>query len=323
MLVLLACLGACGEPASADGGGATSSSDSSSGGSESESESETDSSTAQTDESETDESETETGETGETGEPPGNPLLSDELINIAHRGGRELRPEATLPAFETALMVGANVLEFDVHASSDGVVVVMHDDTVNRTTDGTGLIKELSFDALRQLDAGYRFTTDGGETYPFRGVGIQIPTPAEIFAATPGEYYMIEIKQAEPSIVPAFINELVLAGVEDRVVIASFDQGTLDEVRATAPAIFTSMSAAEMINFYSNGAEPGYEPPALFMQVPWEVVDQELVDLAKTHGIRAHPWTVNGQALMLDMIGYGVDGIITDDPELLEALLDG
>ncbi|PRQ10187.1 glycerophosphodiester phosphodiesterase [Enhygromyxa salina] len=310
-LILLGAVGGCGGPAPADSGEPTS--DSSSGASE-----------ATTDDSATETGlDSETGETGETGEPPGNPLLSDELINIAHRGGRELRPEATLPAFETALTIGADVLEFDVHASSDGVIVVMHDDTVDRTTDGTGLINQLSFDQLRLLDAGYRFTTDDGATYPFRGVGIQIPTPAEIFAATPGQYYMIEIKQAEPSIVPAFIDELVMAGVEDHVVIASFDQVTLDEVRATAPEILTSMSAPEMIDFYSNGAEPGYEPPAPFMQVPWEVVNQELIDLAKSHGIRAHPWTVNSQALMVDMIGYGVDGIITDDPELLDGLLGG
>ncbi|PRP92806.1 Glycerophosphoryl diester phosphodiesterase [Enhygromyxa salina] len=271
------------------------------------------------------ETETETGETetGETGEPPGNLFLSDELLNIAHRGGASLRPEATLIAFENALAVGADVLEFDLHASSDGVIVVMHDDTVDRTTDGSGAIKDMSFDELRMLDAGYTFTTDGGETYPYRGMGLQIPTLEEVFEAFPDAYYMIEIKQAEPSIVADLLPIIADHGVGERLVLASFEQITLDEIRAQDPAQVTTMSAPEMVDLFSMGAEPGYEPPALFIQAPWEVVDQELVDVAHGHGIKVHPWTVNTEPLMEELIGYGVDGLITDDPALLDSLLGG
>jgi glycerophosphoryl diester phosphodiesterase len=124
-------------------------------------------------------------ETGDTDDPPGNPFLSDQLLNIAHRGGGRLRPEATLPAFENALSVGADVLEFDLHASSDGVVVVIHDETVDRTTDGTGAVQAMTFAELRMLDAGYEFTPDGGQTFPYRGMGIQIPTLVEVLAGFP------------------------------------------------------------------------------------------------------------------------------------------
>jgi glycerophosphoryl diester phosphodiesterase len=269
-------------------------------------------------------SETDTGsetETGETGDPPGNLLLSDQTLNIAHRGGGRLRPEATLPAFENALAVGADVLEFDLHASSDGVIVVMHDDTVDRTTDGTGAIADLSFEELRLLDAGYWFTTDGGATYPYRGMGIQIPTVEEVLEGFPDQYYLMEIKQSEPSIVDELVTILADHSVEDRVVIASFEQATIDEVRAANPELFTAMTLPEMVDFYTNGAEPGYEPPALFVQAPWDVVDQQLVDTSHVLGLKVHPWTVNNDSLMLDLIGYGVDGIMTDDPALLESVL--
>ena len=99
----------------------------------------------------------------------------DWPINIAHRGGAEIAPENTLEGFREGLRVGAGVLELDVHTTADGHVVVIHDDTVDRTTDGTGAVREMSFAEIRRLDAGYRFTPDGGETFPYRGQGIKTP----------------------------------------------------------------------------------------------------------------------------------------------------
>jgi glycerophosphoryl diester phosphodiesterase len=271
------------------------------------------------------ESDTEAGatetETGDTDEPPGNLLLSDQQLNIAHRGGGRLRPEATLPAFEHALSVGADVIEFDVQASSDGVVVVIHDDTVDRTTDGSGAVSGMSFAELRMLDAGYDFTPDDGQTFPYRGMGIQIPTLDEVLEAFPDQYYLIEIKQYEPSIVPEVLASLEAHSVLDRVVIASFQQVTIDAVRAANPELFTAMTLPEMVEFYGASEQPGYRPPALFVQAPWDIVDQPLVDFAHSLGLEVQPWTVNSEPLMHDLIALGVDGIMTDDPELLEAAL--
>ncbi|MEZ4374468.1 MAG: glycerophosphodiester phosphodiesterase family protein [Polyangiaceae bacterium] len=112
-------------------------------------------------------------------EPAGPLLLSNHFLNIAHRGGRKLAPEHTLVAYQNGLDVGADILELDVHATSDGVLVLMHDDTVDRTTNGTGAIKELTFAELRSLDAAYNFSEDGGQTFPYRGKGIQVPTLEE------------------------------------------------------------------------------------------------------------------------------------------------
>lgn len=266
------------------------------------------------------ETDTETGT--DTDEPPGNPLLGDAVLNIAHRGGGRLRPEATLPAFANALEVGADVIEFDVHASVDGVIVVMHDETVDRTTDGTGMIKDMSFDELRSLDAGYRFTPDGGQTFPYRGMGIQIPSLDEVFESFPEQTYLIEIKQEEPSIVPTFLATLADYGIEDRVVVASFNQVTIDEVRAGNPALYTAFTAPEMIEFFSMGDSPDYTPPSLFVQPPWDVVDAQLIDRAHALGLKVHPWTINTELLMLDQLALGVDGIMTDDPALLDSVLE-
>jgi glycerophosphoryl diester phosphodiesterase len=282
-------------------------------------ETETDETTAG--ESETTAGESETGETGDE-EPPGNLFLSDGILNIAHRGGGRLRPEATLPAFENALAVGADVLEFDLHATADGVIVVIHDDTVDRTTDGTGKVSEMTFTELRMLDAGYKFTTDGGQTFPYRGMGIQIPTVEEVLEAFPDEYYLMEIKQAEPSLVPDLLAILAAHEVGDRVVLASFQQLTIDEVRAADPSVFTAMTAAEMIDFYAAASEPGYVAPTLFVQAPWDLINPELMTAAASLELKVHPWTVNDAPIMHDLIGLGVDGIMTDDPALLDSVIN-
>ncbi|PCC71253.1 glycerophosphoryl diester phosphodiesterase [Nannocystis exedens] len=253
----------------------------------------------------------------ETGQPPGNLLLSDKFLNIAHRGGGLLRPEETLPAFEHALAVGADVLEFDVHASSDGVLVAMHDATVDRTTDGTGAIKAQTLDELRALDAGYRFTPDGGQTFPYRGMGLQIPTLDEILEQFPDSYYLIEIKQTDPPIVDGLLAALEQHAALERVVVASGDLETIMAVRAAAPEVFTSLSTPEVLDLYLKVGSPEYVAPARFVHSPWDLTSAELVTFAHELGLKVHPWTVNEEDRMVDLIGRGVDGIMTDDPALL------
>ena len=252
----------------------------------------------------------------DTGEPE-NLLLSDQFLVIAHRGGARLRPEATLLAFEHALEVGADVIEMDLHATADGVIVVIHDDTVDRTTDGTGAVNDMSFDELRMLDAGYDFSPDGGQTFPYRGMGLVIPTMEEVLEAFPNAYYLMEIKQYDPPIVDEVIGILAEHQVGDRIVLASFDDPTIEAVRAADPAVFTAMSAAEMAEFVGALDDPGYRPPCLFLQSPWDITSQAVVDRAHELGMKVHPWTINESALMTDLIGRGVDGIMTDDPALL------
>lgn len=264
-----------------------------------------------------------TGASGavDLGGEPDNLLLSDRFLNIAHRGGGKLRPEETLPAFEHALMVGADVLEFDVHATADGVLVAMHDDTVDRTTDGVGAIKAMSFDALRVLDAGYRFTPDGGQTFPHRGAGIVVPTVDEILAQFPEQYFLIELKQSSPPIVEPLLALLEQHRALDRVVLASFDADTIAAVRAAAPEVMTALSLLEWAEFTTSLGDDSYSPPAKFVQPPANQTSPQVVAFAHQSGQKVHPWTVNDAATMNELIARGVDGIMTDDPALLAGLV--
>ena len=121
-------------------------------------------------------------------------------VNFAHRGGAKIAPENTLEGFREGLRVGAGVLELDVHATADGTVVVHHDEKVDRTTDGSGAIREMTLADVRRLDAGYRFTPDGGRTYPYRGEGVRIPTMEEVYREFADVPINVEIKGKRPGI---------------------------------------------------------------------------------------------------------------------------
>lgn len=314
-LCALLLLHACTSPVGGDEGSASGSTGSSSGSTAVEG------STGATGEVVTGSSAGSSGAAVDMGGEPGNLLLSDRVLNIAHRGGGRLRPEETLPAFEHALAVGADVLEFDVHATADGVLVAMHDDTVDRTTDGTGAIKNLSFAELRAFDAGYAFTRDDGATFPYRGMGITVPTVEEILTQFPDSYYLIELKQLEPPIVEPLLAALEQHGVMERVVLASFDVETIAAVRAAAPEVLTALSLVEWAEFSTSLGDPGYTSPARFVQPQAKLTSVQVVEFAHELGLKVHPWTVNDAAEMMLLLSRGVDGIMTDDPELLASLL--
>src|SRR5690348_16209850 len=122
-------------------------------------------------------------------------LAHDGPLFFAHRGGSALAPENTLVAYEKGLSYGADALELDIHPTCDGEIVVIHDDTLDRTTDGSGRVSGFTLDDLRQFDAGYRFTPDSGATYPYRGQGVRIPTLAEVYERFSDARVNIEIKE--------------------------------------------------------------------------------------------------------------------------------
>lgn len=266
---------------------------------------------------------------------PQEMLRCDKVLNIAHRGGRRIRPEHTLLAYDQALEDGADILELDIGQTSDGALVVMHDDTVDRTTDCTGLIKEMTLEALRQCDAGYEFTTDDGETYPYRGTGLVVPTMNEVFERYPDVAFVIEIKQEQPSIVDDFVAVVREYGVEDRMVGSQFSDDVLEELRAAAPEIATNTGVNETLVFWGKAfddpPDPDYEPPAEFLQVPTQFdVGDRIVDVlhprfvprAHELGMFVHVWTINDEQTMRELIEMGVDGIMTDDPPLLTRVID-
>ena len=255
-----------------------------------------------------------------SGGPAGNPLISDAQLNIAHRGGALLAPEETLVAFETATAAGADVLEFDVHLSADGVVICSHDDTVDRMTDGTGAISDMTLDELQQLDAGYSFTTDDGATYPYRGMGVVLPTMAEVLAAHPDGYFVIEIKQSEPPMVDEVLDLLDQADAASRVIMASFETPVIEDLRSKAPDILTSFTTTEVTDFVIGGGDADYVPPGDFLQIPTIIWSEATRVNAAMHGLKIHVWTINDPAEMEALLSDGADGIMTDDPATLATL---
>jgi glycerophosphoryl diester phosphodiesterase len=136
-----------------------------------------------------------------------HPYYADNLpypLVIAHQGGDGLWPGDTMFAFEHAAELGVDVLEMDLHITKDGVLVINHDETVDRTTDGAGEIEAMLLDEIKALDAGYDWSNDNGNTFPYRGMGITIPTLAEVFEAFPGYHMTIEIKTTERSMAMPF-----------------------------------------------------------------------------------------------------------------------
>lgn len=260
---------------------------------------------------------------------PDSLFLSDQFLNIAHRGGALLAPEETLVAFTRAVEVGADVLELDVHSTADGIVVIMHDETVDRTTDGTGSINSMSFEALRQLDAGYNFTRDHGATYPHRGQGLAVPTLEELLQAFPDMYFVIEIKQWNPSIVDEVLQILYDTETEDQVVIGSFFDDVLLEVREADPRILTSFGLLEMMNLIqlTEATEGDYEPPAELIQIPTEqgsvdLLEPEFQARVRRLGLKTHIWTINNRDEMERLMAMEIDGLITDDPLTLNELIE-
>jgi glycerophosphoryl diester phosphodiesterase len=248
---------------------------------------------------------------------------------MAHRGGKGLWPENTLYAFEQAVAMGVDVLEMDMHSTADGVLVLMHDDTVDRTTDGTGPVNALTLEELKALDAGYRWSSDEGQTFTYRGKGIAVPTVEEVFVAFPTMPMNIEIKQAEPSITKPFCQLIREYGMVDKVLVASFREETIEEFRRECPEVATSTSESEVTVLFVLSKiylDATYSPAAQAVQVPeyrsdLHVLTPRLVDAAHSRGLDVHAWTINDVDDMQRLVALGVDGLITDYPDRLMDLL--
>lgn len=255
---------------------------------------------------------------------------NSKFLVFAHRGGGGLYPENTLGAFEYSAKMGADVLELDVHGTADGALVVLHDGSVDRTTDGRGKISEMTLDAVKKLDAGYLFSTDGGKTHPFRGKGITVPTLVEIFDALPSTAFNIEPKQAAPSIIKPLCDMIRARKMTEKVIVGSFRQGVIDEFRAECPEVATSASPWEVTQFLTlskTGISESYNPPMQALQIPENlgkisVVTKEFVENAHRKNLKVHVWTINETADMQRLIDVGVDGIMTDYPDRLLKLLN-
>ena len=248
---------------------------------------------------------------------------------IAHRGGRGLWPENTLYAFRRALELGADVLEMDLRRSVDGELVVLHDATVDRTTDGSGPVAALGVAQLKRLDAGYRWTSDSGASFPYRGHGIAIPMLREVFRALPQARLNLEIKPGYPGMERQLCDLIRAYRMEARVAVASVEQEPMDGFRAACPEVATAATKDEVLSFVRWSRlflAPLAEPRAAAFQVPERVGSLDLVTPgfagdAHQLNMKLEVWTVNEPRDMQRLLALPVDGIMTDYPDRLLGLL--
>ena len=251
---------------------------------------------------------------------------------IAHQGGDGIWPGDTLYAFEHAVEIGADVLEMDAHLTKDGQIVLMHDEKVDRTTNGTGLIEDLTLPELKQLDAAFKWSNDEGKTFPYRGQGIRVPTLDELFQKFPETRYVIEIKLTQNPIDKPLCDLIRKYGLQDKVVIASFHDQAMQNLRKTCPEVATSASRGEVTKFVLLGKvflsglvapqyqsiQPPYNPEES-MHIP--IMTKRFIRAVHAKKVAVEPWTVDDPDLMKQYIEWGVDGIITDRPDLMIELL--
>jgi glycerophosphoryl diester phosphodiesterase len=248
---------------------------------------------------------------------------------IAHRGGMHLWPENTVYAFQRAVELGADMLEMDLHTTLDGVIVVLHDVTVDRTTDGTGRVRALTVEQLKELDAGARWSPAREVSYPYRGAGLTVPTLAEVFTAVPNTRFNLEIKQREPSLVPELCRLIRAFGMQNRALVASFHGAAVREFREKCPEVATSATPEEARRFVALQLLPlpAYVPRAQALQVPERlgrlpILTRPLVRAARAANLRVHGFTINRREDLQRLLRRGVDGLVTDRPDLMLELLD-
>ena len=258
------------------------------------------------------------------------PFFSDPPPRIAgHRGAAGTMPENTLASFRRALEEGATFVEMDVHATRDGEIVIIHDDTLQRTTDGDGAVRDTALADLKRLDAGYRFTADRGATYPFRGRGIRVPTLREFFAEFPEARTTVEIKELPAPAVGTLFDLIEEFGAAEQVLVAAEHDATMaaarEVIHGRGLSVATGFSMGEIRDFMAaltTGREPPREAPGLALQIPPRYQGAALVtpaSVAAAHGlgVEVHVWTVNETDEMKELLALGVDGIITDYPARL------
>ena len=231
------------------------------------------------------------------------------VIVTAHRGASGLAPENTLAAFKKAIEFQADFSELDVHLSKDGKVILMHDETVDRTTNGSGVVWELDAKELKALDAGSWFSADF--------TGEPVPDLQEVIHLVKGKMKLnIEIKISgnEPNIAEKVVEIIRNNEFENDCFITSFDKEAVLRVKEIAPDLKTGLIFGTYSDDVFNG---NWE----ILSVNHNLVNKEFMEKAAEKNLVVHTWTVNEKDRMQQMIDLGVDGIITNFPNKLKELL--
>ena len=248
------------------------------------------------------------------------PFLTHEYpLRFAHRGSRVLWPENTLVAFQGAIDLGYRYIETDVHVSRDDRVIVFHDDSLEGLTDGIGKVADREWDYLRRLDAASKFNPDDG--FPLRGTGVAIPLLEDVASTFPDAMFNIDLKQS--GIARRVADEVRRLGLSDRVLIGSFHDRRIRAFRRAAPEVATSAGPIEVTRALASqrpgGGADAFQVPERLGPIP--IVTSRFIDAARIADKQIHVWTVNDPVDMRRLLDLGVDGIITDRPDLLNEVI--
>lgn len=260
------------------------------------------------------------------------PFFAEPFLLGVHRGGAKWRPEHTVETYKEAAQRWPNaLLEMDVRLTSDGVVVLHHDEKVDRTTEGEGPIEEMTLAEVKALDAGYDFTNDDGQTFPYRGKGLRIATLDEVLTALPQARWLIEPK-TDGKLVAEIAKVIKSHDVEQRVLIASFKPAVVEQIKTLmpdAPTCFTMISGMKLFNALRAGGEAweNYEPADDVLSVSRGMVKQfkltpEEFKQVQSKGIKVQLHTLNNEEELREAIAMGVDSILSDRPDVMEKVLN-
>ena len=240
---------------------------------------------------------------------------------FAHRGGCALGPENTIAAFDLGMAAGADGLELDVHLSADGIPVVHHDDALDRTTDASGPIGARSASELTRVDAGFHFAQHG--QFPFRGLHIGVPTLREVLHRYPDIRIIVEMKMDVADLGLAVAAEVRRAGAAQRVCAAGYGRRSIAAARTALPEMATSACHAEVrLALYRSWLRwpvkhvpyGGYQVPEL--AGPTRVVSPRFIEQAHAAALKVQVWTVDDEADAVRLLGWGVDAVISNRPDM-------
>ena len=249
---------------------------------------------------------------------------------VAHRGGSLLAAENTLAAFDRAAALGADAIETDVRRTADGVVVTFHDEDTARLTGVPGTIEGRTFAELQALDPGATFTADGGRTFPLRGGGLRVPALADVLSRYPSMRFVVDAKPDEPALAEALAAVIRAARAEERVCVGSFHDAQAERLGALVPECaryLPEQAATCHVMSAKTGADGagcprGYDLADLPHRIQdLVVVDAPVVAYFHARGLPVHVWTVDDEAAMRELLALGVDGIVTDRPDVLARVL--
>jgi len=259
---------------------------------------------------------------------------SDKPLNFGHRGFAGNYPENTVLSYLKAVEAGADVLEMDVHLTNDNKVIVFHDDTLERMTNGNGKISGKSLNEIKNVNVGCEFNPhnqDKNQNFPFKNAGLKIPLLTEVFNELPQYRFNIDIKQHEKKVCEALLEIVKEFKLTEKVLVASDDYETIKYFRSISKGeIATGASYREVGNFIlckSLNMLKRFNFEADAFQIPEHyygirILTENLISEAHKKNVAVHPWTINKKEDMQRLLRWGVDGIMTDFPDRLSLILN-